>query len=218
MATQTTNALPPIAGIVIAGGRSHRLGTDKRKLRLWGDAGPTLLEHTISILRELCTEMIVVLNDPVDWQHLSVHPVRDRYADAGVLGGIYSGLAAMSATHAMVVAADMPFLNRELLRAMMSLPRDYDVLVPRALQPDQTRNTPGLETLHAIYSATCLTTIQTLLNQGNRRVTTVFSQVRTVILEPNDLIPHDPLSFVNINTAEDLTTVQAYLKTKQNRT
>lgn len=206
-----------MAGIVVAGGSSQRLGIDKRKLRLWGDGGPTLLEHTIGILTELCTEMIVVLNDPEQWQHLPVQIVCDQYTNAGALGGIYSGLTAISTTHAVVVAADMPFLNGNLLRAMMAFPTTYDVLVPRASLPNKTRNTDGLETLHAIYSNTCIPAMQTLLNQGERRITAVFSQLNTITLEPDTLRSYDPegLSFMNINTLEELMMAQQRLQILQ---
>ncbi|MEM8529563.1 MAG: molybdenum cofactor guanylyltransferase [Chloroflexota bacterium] len=214
MAISTTNDSPPIAGIVVAGGSSRRLGTDKRKLRLWGDEGPTLLEHTVGILADLCTEIIVVLNDPEQWQDLPAQLLCDCYADAGALGGIYSGLAAISTAHALVVAADLPFLNRELLQAMIALPRDYDVLVPPASQPNKTRNRDGLETLHAIYSKTCLPPMQHLLEQDERRITAVFSHVTTITLMSDYVKSFDPLgrAFLNINTPEELIIAQKHIQ------
>ena len=220
MAISTTNDSPPIAGIVVAGGSSRRLGTDKRKLRLWGDAGPTLLEHTVGILAELCTEIIVVLNDTEQWQDLPAQLLYDCYADAGALGGIYSGLTAISTAHALVVAADMPFLNRELLQAMIALPRDYDVLVPQASQPQRTRNTDGLETLHAVYRKTCIYPMQTLLEQGERRITAVFSHVTTITLMSDYVRSFDPLghAFLNINTAEELIMAQKHIQNPSKET
>ena len=52
------------SAIVLAGGLSRRMGEDKRRLRLWGQGQPVLLEHTVSVAAQLCADVVVVLNDP----------------------------------------------------------------------------------------------------------------------------------------------------------
>lgn len=195
-----------VSGIIVAGGQSRRLGQDKRRLRLWGAAGPTLLEHTVAVLAPLCAELVVVLNDPEDWAGLPARVVGDVYLDGGVLGGIYSGLLAATYAYALVVAADMPWLNPALLQAMLARPRTYDVLVPRSPRPGSTRNNWQVEPLHAIYQRGCLPIMHRLLGQGARRMTDVLAEVRVSIMEPDEVARYDPggWSFWNINTAEEL--------------
>jgi molybdopterin-guanine dinucleotide biosynthesis protein A len=195
-----------VTGVVVAGGRSRRLGQDKRRLRLWGEGGPTLLEHTLQVLAPLCAELIVVLNDAEAWPSLPARLVPDVYEDAGSLGGIYAGLQTARHGYALVVGADMPLLSARLLDAMLARPRGYDALVPRALDPDIPRNRLSVEPLHAIYSRACLAPLKAMLDAGERRVVSFFDRVRVEVIEPPELLALDPegRSFMNINTPEDV--------------
>lgn len=203
----------PVSGVVVAGGRSQRLGHDKRKLRLWGEDGPTLLAHTVALISGLCDELIVVLNDPDAWPDLPARMVPDAYPDGGALGGIYSGLHAALHDHALIVAADMPLLNADLLRWMIDQPRDYDVLVPRLAEGSRARNRLGVESLHAIYSRACLAPIASQLDAGNPQVIGFFPQVRVRLIEPDQIAPLDPHghAFRNINTPDDLAAVRTII-------
>lgn len=204
----------PASGVVLAGGLSRRLGDDKRRLRLWGEAGPTLLEHAIALVGGLCDDVVVVLNDPSEWPELLARVVPDAYPDGGALGGIYSGLAAARHQHALTVACDMPFLSPTLLGALLARPRDYDVLVPRSAEPGSTRNALGLETLHAIYGTGCLAPMRAALERGQRQIAAFFPQVRVAYLEPAVLQRYDPAgrSFVNVNTPAQAAQAAALLE------
>ena len=203
----------PLSGVVVAGGQSRRMGHDKRQLRLWGAAGPTLLEHTLAVLAPLCAELIVVLNDPAAWPALPATLVGDRFPDGGPLGGIYSGLAATQHAHALVVAADLPLLSADVLSWMTAQPRDYDVLVPRVATAGKARNRLGVESLHAIYGRACLEPMRRQLTAGNPQVIGFYSEVRVRIVEPDALAPLDPAghSFLNVNTPAELELVQSLL-------
>ncbi|HEU4323851.1 MAG TPA: molybdenum cofactor guanylyltransferase [Roseiflexaceae bacterium] len=197
---------PPASAVVLAGGRSRRMGQDKRRLRLWGPNGPTLLEHTVGLLAGLCAEVIAVLNDPQEWPELPARLVPDVYPEGGALGGIYSGLEAARHGHALVVAADMPFLSPALLAAMLARPRDYDALLPRSPEPGAARNALDVEPLHAIYSRACLPPIRSTLEGGQRKIAAFFPLVRVAYVEPDEIARHDPLgrSFQNLNTPEQV--------------
>ncbi len=204
----------PASGVVLAGGLSRRLGDDKRRLRLWGEAGPTLLEHAIALVGGLCDDVVVVLNDPSEWPELLARVVPDAYPDGGALGGIYSGLAAARHQHALTVACDMPFLSPTLLGALLARPRDYDVLVPRSLEPGATRNQLGVESLHAIYGKGCLASMRDALEHGRRQIAAFFPHVRVAFFEPDETRRFDPAgrSFLNVNTPEQLAEAAALLR------
>lgn len=197
---------PPTSAVVLAGGLSRRMGHDKRRLRVHGDHGPTLLEHTVATVAAVCAEVVVVLNDPEAWAELPARLVPDVYPDGGALGGIYSGLAAATHPFALTVACDMPFLNLELLRAMLDRPRDYDVLVPRSPRPGSARNNLDVEPLHAIYSKACLEPMRATLESGRRQIAAFFPHVHVAYVEPDESLRYDPegRSFMNVNTPEEL--------------
>lgn len=190
--------------IVLAGGSSRRLGQDKRQLRLWGENGPTLLEHTVGVVGELCAEVIVVLNDSAAWQQLPARLVPDVYPGEGPLGGIVSGLVAAQHEYALVVACDMPELNERALATLLSWPRPYDALVPQAAHAQ--RNRAGIEPLHAVYHQRCYAPAAGLLANGERRVAALFNQVATLYVPWNALAPYDLAmrGLRSVNTADDL--------------
>lgn len=208
------DARAPVTGVVVAGGRSRRMGQDKRQLKLWGADGPTLLEHTLALIGPLCAELIVVLNDPEHWPQLPATVVGDVYPEGGALGGIYSGLLAAQHAHALVVAADMPLLNVALLRWMIAQPRRYDVLVPRLAEGGQARNRLGVESLHAIYSRACLAPIAAQLEAGNPQVIGFFDQVRVELIAPETIAQFDPHghAFRNVNTPDELALVRDLIR------
>ncbi len=185
----------PISGIVLAGGKSRRMGQDKTQIRL--DSGLSLLEHAVARVAEVADEVVVVTagsrgNLP------NVRWANDVYPGAGPLGGIYAGLLACAWDHALVVACDMPFLSVDLLRYMVELPRDYDVLLPSLPR--------GVEPLHAVYGRRCLEPARELLEAGEYCILDLYERVRVRYVGPEEIAIYDPdgRSFFNINTPDQL--------------
>lgn len=194
------------SAIILAGGASTRMGADKRRLRLWGEAGPTLLEQMVALGRAHCAECIVVLNDPEAWPDLQARPVRDEIPGAGPLGGLASGLAAASHEYALLLACDMPLVRSALLQALLAYPRPFDALVPLRTAADGPRNLAGAEPLLAIYRRTALPAVRACLAAGDRRMIAPLAQIDTRFLTPEEWRPFDPdgVSFINLNRPEDV--------------
>ncbi|MBC7260829.1 MAG: molybdenum cofactor guanylyltransferase, partial [Chloroflexi bacterium] len=189
------HAVGQISVIILAGGKSQRLGIDKALLELDGE---WLLLRLLNALRTLGDDLLVVTNDTERLAKLPGRLIPDVYLNAGPLGGIYSGLLAMRYPQALVVACDMPLLNLELLRYMILLSVDFDIVIPRIGDK--------VEPLHAVYSKSCLPAIAKALECGERRVISFFPQLRVRYVEQEEIDIFDPqhLSFFNINTLEDL--------------
>ncbi|MDP2917286.1 MAG: molybdenum cofactor guanylyltransferase [Dehalococcoidia bacterium] len=188
-----------ISCIVLVGGKSTRLGRNKIKEII---GNQSLLERVISRLACFKSEIIVVtarapsLPQPIDYPKLKV--VSDIYPDKGSLGGIYTGLRVSDSFHSLVVAGDMPFLNRDLLEYMIENSNGFDVIVPRL---------DGIfEPLHAIYSKNCIAPMESLIKQDDLQILKLFPFVKMRYIEREEIDRYDPrhLSFFNINTEADL--------------
>jgi len=190
------------SAIVVAGGKSSRLGQDKRLLRLFSSR--TLLEETVLRLSTLTDDVVVVVSSQsVDLEGLSAKIVQDPVPGAGPLNALYAGLMAAEHEYAIAVACDMPFLSTTLLRGLLDLPRDYDALVPR-------RSDGTLETLHAVYRKTCLEAIRRRLDAGRFKLAALLDDLTVRFVDEPWLRQYDPQlrSLLNVNTPEDLENVK----------
>ncbi len=193
-----------VTGIILAGGRSRRLGRDKA-VEPFG--GQPLIRRVIERVTTLTDEIVVVVADtargqalPLDVEHrLAV----DIYPEGGSLGGIFSGLSAANTDWSLVVACDMPFLSVPLLERMLELRGDSNAVVPQ----------PGVfpEPTHALYSRACLPHIEARLQARDLKISGFFDDVRVRYLDEGEVRRFDPelLSFFNVNSPEDLARARA---------
>jgi molybdopterin-guanine dinucleotide biosynthesis protein A len=188
------------SGIVLAGGESRRMGTDKAFLEVGGI--PTV-QRVLKALEPLSDDLIIATNDPEKFAGLPARLVSDVYPGKGALGGIYSGLLAARHDYALAVACDMPFLNPRLLRYLVSLAAGHDVVVPDS-------GDGRLETTHAVYAKACLEPIKQLLLADQLKIVKLFPAVRVRYVRREEMLKIDPqlLSFLNMNTPADWQKVQ----------
>ena len=189
----------PITAVVLAGGRSRRLGRNKA-LELIG--GVPLVTRVTSAIRPISSETLIVVAEEEQAQVLPlptyVQVVRDLYPNAGSLGGILTGLTAATGVWALVVACDMPFLSQALLAEMASARDGCDAVVPLLDgRPEPT---------HALYSKDCLEPIRKNLEAGELKISAFFEMVKVKYLPQPTVEALDPglWSFFNVNTPSDL--------------
>lgn len=188
-----------ISCIILAGGKSLRLGHDK-VLETIGNK--SLLEQAVSSVDSLSREIVIVtagertLPQFTGYQKLKV--VSDILPGRGSLGGIYTGLVTSGSFYNLVIACDMPFLNKSLLSYMIEVSKGFDFVIPRV--NDQ------FEPLHAVYSKNCVAPAELILKQGRKVIIELFDFVKVRYLEAEEIDRFDPrhLSFFNINTREDM--------------
>ena len=195
-----TVTAPRYSVVILAGGQSRRMGRDKRALP-WLPApdgsNQTLLQHLVATVAPLTDDVVLVANDDpgVD----GVRIVGDLYPGAGSLGGIYSGLAAAAHELAFIAAADMPFLNPKLIRALAGRAAGSGAVVP------VTEGRP--EPMHAVYRKTLLQPARQRIERRELKVAPIFDAVPTVWVAEDELRRLDPdlRSFWNLNTPDDYT-------------
>ncbi len=196
--------------IALAGGKSLRLGRNKVAEVI---DSKSLLQRVVSCLSLFKGEIIIIKAEVQSLPSLPDYPrlrvVNDIYPDKGPLGGIYTGLVESNSFYNLVVAGDMPFLNRALLRYMLELSRDFDLVVPRLRDM--------VEPLHAVYSKNCLAPIEDLMKQGALMVTKLFSLLKVRYIDAEEIDRFDPrhLSFFNINTESDLEAARKIAKVEK---
>jgi molybdopterin-guanine dinucleotide biosynthesis protein A len=190
-----------LAGIVLCGGRSARMGTPKAWLDFGGE---TLLERTVRVVATATAPVIVVAAPGQDLPALpaGVMVVRDPIAGRGPLQGIAAGLSAIAehAPAAFVSATDAPFLHASLIRRLAVLLGDHEAVVPR--------QGGHLHALSAIYGVSARAPIAALLAEGTLRLSSLFERARALVadeallLAGAELAAADPVlrSLRNVNT------------------
>jgi molybdopterin-guanine dinucleotide biosynthesis protein A len=182
------------SAIVLAGGRSSRMGRPKALLHF--DNEP-LIVHIVTALRTLCADVVVVGAPEQELPSLPAKVIRDAVAYQGPVGGICYGLGAIDGEVAIVVACDSAFLSLPLLSHLLDRIREHDVVVPLwggRFQP-----------LHAAYRRTVLPILEQQLARGELRPVDLFGKVRTLNIDEEEIRRFDPdgSSFFNMNTPED---------------
>lgn len=194
------------SSIILAGGRSSRMGSDKALLPLPGHEQTSFVEHLVSIVAPMGSEVLLVVRDETQalayasLRNGDVRIVIDQIPDYGPLMGLYSGLSAMQTTsmYALVIAVDMPFAQPALLSYLLSQAQGDSMLVP------VVEDTP--QVLLAVYPRTILPTIEALLRQGRRDLRSLLKTAPVRYVDEAQLRTVDPQlrSFINVNTPDEL--------------
>ena len=197
------------SSIILAGGRSSRMGSDKALLPLPGNEQISFVEHLVSVLAPIGSEVLLVVRDETQaLAYASLRNVRiviDQIPDYGPLMGLYSGLSAMHSTsmYALVMAVDMPFVQPALLTYLLAQAQGDSMLVP------VVEDTP--QVLLAVYPRTILPTIEALLRQGRRDPRSLLKAAPVRYVDEAQLRAIDPQlrSFMNVNTPDELRTIKS---------
>ena len=187
-------AHPDSAAVVLAGGRSSRMGQAKALLPF---DGRPLIAHIVSTLRQLFADVIVVASPDQSLPELDAVVAHDEVAYQGPVGGITYGLRASARDVNFVTSCDSAFLNAELISYLVEQIADCDVVVPHW----QGRFQP----LHAVYRRDVLPLLEAQLERGELRPVFLFDKVRTRRISEAEVRRFDPeaSSFFNMNTPED---------------
>lgn len=173
------------------------MGADKRFILVGRE---TLLERSCSVLRQLFEQVCVVIAQDSPLLQSEVPVVRDLIPSCGSLGGLYTGLRWAKTPYIFLAACDMPFLNPDVIRYMVCLKDQADIVISRW----ETR----LQPTHAVYGRSCLPVIEEMLDCQNRKIQNMINhpalRVRVIAESEIKQIDHDGCSLFNINTPADL--------------
>jgi len=190
------NPLSDITGVILAGGRSSRFGSNKALVMV--DSKP-LIQLVADLMSNLFPECLLVTNTPAEYEFLSLPMTHDRYRGMGPLAGIHAALLQISTPRAFVVACDMPNLSPELIRYLCNInEQEYDVIIPWLEK--------GQEPLFGIYHKKALAVIDSYLQEKDCQIIRALAdlQVRRVSEQEILSITGDLTCFKNINRPADL--------------
>ncbi len=176
--------------IIMAGGGSSRMGTDKSMLPI---KGQSMIGAICEQLRGFFDQILISANEVDKFTFLGFEVIPDKVPEQGPLMGIASALEASANELNFVVACDIPKINLACANKMLTeaVESQADIVVP-------TTGEEKYEPLFAIYRKTALEAINKTLSSGKRKITDVFTlcTVKHIELDDTDWL-------VNLNTMAD---------------
>ena len=189
------NLIEEITGIILAGGKSSRFGSNKALAKF---NGTPLIERATVALGRIFKNLMIITNSPLEYSYLKIPLYQDIVKGLGPVGGIYTGLDALDGDWAFFCACDMPFINEDLVRYIAEVRDGFDAVVPRVDWK--------IEPLHALYNKSCLPAIKELIYKKEYQTIKAFNSINVRFVEEEEIKTCDPQlkAFLNVNKQDEL--------------
>jgi len=188
--------------IILSGGKSSRMGTNKSKLKINGTA---LIGRTIKLCKSLFAEIIIITNDAGEYKDLDVKCYKDIYPNLGPLSGIHSGLINSKTENNFIISCDMPFVNKEVIEFLLESNSSKKIILPKIKNK--------IISMCGIYKKSCMQKAERLLQKAKLESTekgkTKIKLFYLINAVDADIIDVEQQSFYykdlffNMNTLED---------------
>ncbi|WP_452601320.1 molybdenum cofactor guanylyltransferase [Pontimicrobium sp. MEBiC06410] len=179
-----------ITGIILAGGKSTRMGEDKGLIVY--NKQP-FIQHVINALEPIVSEIIIVSNNP-EHDVFAEKRVEDLIPNSGPIAGLYTGLYYSKTEENLVLSCDIPLISTSVLNALINAS-------DKTINCVQIESNNKIMPLIALYKKQCKDTCFTLLEQGERRLKVLTRQLKTkTIVLDKALAIHT----TNVNTPIEL--------------
>ena len=178
-----------VGAIILAGGKSSRMGADKGLLLL---NGKPMVAHVMDTIKQITDDIIIISNNAA-YEVFGVPVYEDLIKDAGPLAGIYTGLMNSKHDKNIVVSCDVPFVSEKLLHYLIHSCKNYDVTIP--VKNNKTHQVIG------IYDKKCMPIFKNELDNNQRKMKVALEKINLNIVDANQF---DEKEFTNINTSTEL--------------
>jgi len=200
-----TQRIEQVAGVILAGGKSSRFGSNKALALHQGDA---LIQGIARRLAGLFPETLLITNAPEEYGFLGWPMAGDRYPGCGPLAGIHAALRTVSQPRIFVCGCDMPLVDPTLIRFLCQLDdgHDHDIVLPWLDE--------GPEPLYAVYGKTALPIMEEQLANKQYKIGRLFDKLRIRKVTPEEILQilPDLTTFQNINHQHDLARLAAMVQ------
>ena len=183
-----------ITGIILAGGKSSRMGRDKGMLVL---KDKMFIQHVIDAMNPLVNDIIIISDNP-NHDLFEVKRIEDDIKNSGPLAGLYSGLKYSDTDYNLLVSCDVPLITESVLQKLIN---NYEENIDVIQLESHQKTMP----LTALYNKSCKQTIKDLLDKGERRVRFAVSQLKTKTIILDDNLAS---TTININTKEEFDAIK----------
>jgi molybdopterin-guanine dinucleotide biosynthesis protein A len=186
-------------GIVLAGGKSSRMGKDKGWI-IW--KGTTLVGHAVNTLKGLCTDILISTHDP-RYEKLGYPVIADHYQDSGPMAGIHACLSRSRTAMNLVIPVDTPLVNKELYQHLLQYKQVADVIVP-------LDHENFFQPLCAVYNKSITRAMEEQIHTRVLGFTPLFEKVNCIPVKIDPSLSFfSSLMFLNINSPSELGNLQA---------
>lgn len=195
--------------VILAGGKSSRMGFDKQFLRI---NEVRVMEKLIHELSKEFEDIIIVTNKPEEYKKDGVRIISDEIKEFGPLSGIHVGIKQSKSRYVYFIACDMPNLNLNYIRYMKK------VLTNNKANACIAKREVKLEPFNAFYSVDILPKIEKLITLNRRSIAGLIDIIEPIFIEENVLKKYDYSfdMFLNLNSKEDLEVYNKKNKQEEN--
>jgi molybdopterin-guanine dinucleotide biosynthesis protein A len=182
-----------IVGVILAGGKSSRMGKDKALLDI---RGTPLIKLVTETIKQVFGRVIVVANDAQAYQFLGLEVVPDVFKECGPLGGIHAAFVHSDSSSVFITACDTPCISPDLIRYILSFPSQKSVKIPVAAECEHP--------LCGVYHRDIFPALVHRLEQKKLKVLDFLEEIsyeRIPITSSLSFYKSD--FFININTESD---------------
>ena len=191
-----TIAKEEITGIILAGGRSSRMGKDKGLCML---KDKPLVSYAIQTLQPLCSRLMISANHfPEKYAEFGWPVIRDEIPDIGPMGGIYTCLKKSTTRYNLVLSCDTPFVNTAVFQLLLENVENNQVICP-------VHDTFLIEPLSGCYHTNILSDLTRSIENKEFKMMQFLKRVRMKTVTIDDHLPFfNDFLFLNVNSPEDL--------------
>jgi molybdopterin-guanine dinucleotide biosynthesis protein A len=184
-----------LTGIVVAGGKSLRMGTEKGLIPF---GAKPLIIYPVAILKKVCAKVLISANSS-SYDFLGLPVIADQMQGGGAMAGIYSALLASDTGYNLVLSCDMPMITENLVQYLIKSVRKCDATV--------AWHQGFAQPLCGIYKRSLVVELESHIREGKLKLLTFLKKMDTCYIEIDDRLPfYNANLFMNINTPEELVT------------
>ena len=197
-----------ITGIILCGGKSSRMLTNKALLKL---NGRTVIEIIAEKMKSIFSEVLISTNGIDDYNFLNLPLIKDIFTHKGPLAGIHSSLKYSSTEKNFIISCDMPLVSIELIKFIATYNSDKKIILPEA--------EGRIQQLCGIYSKSISPIIEMIISNSEKNknikgsVFDLIERVSADIVNVESLTFYDKNIFLNMNTPEDYEQIKKIHKT-----